>query len=159
MNRLRHYLGTALAGGALLATTAAGCGSSSQPGGTTTHVAVDNPGSPYSCKMTLAMGKPVKHQITATLNVKCNFVALSAKTSLVIQGRPTGSGEGAWDNVDDPIPSILIPPLSLTFKAICLPGHDMQASASLDGERPDGTPFHANQTTTPHPYTEQECNQ
>lgn len=154
-----RHLTAPLAAAALLATTAAGCGSSAAPRGSTTHVAIQNPGSAYECRMTLTMGKPVQRQLTATLSVSCNFPAASAKTTLVIQGRTTGSGEGAWDNVDDPVPSILIPPVALSATAICLPGHEMQASADITGIRADGEPFHADETTTPHAYTATECNQ
>lgn len=47
MHRLRTYLGAALVGGALLATTAAGCGSGSPSGGRT--LVVTGSGAPVSC--------------------------------------------------------------------------------------------------------------
>src|SRR6185503_12336748 len=125
---LRTTLAAAIAVIALLATTAAGCGSSSQPGGTTTHVSIQNPGGTSVCKFVLVMRKPANRQIVAAATVTCNFEALATHTTLVFQARKTHSGD-AWEDVDDPRENLDSPPVTVTADTICLPGYDMRAYA------------------------------
>jgi hypothetical protein len=159
MNRtLKTYVAAPLVIGALLATTAAGCGSSGQPQGTTTHVSIQNPGGSNVCKFVLVMNKPVDRQIIATATVTCNFEALATHTTLRFQARKTGNGE-AWQDVDDPAENLDAPPITVTATAICLPGYDMRAYATISGINSDGTTFTSDEATSGHAYTTADCNQ
>jgi hypothetical protein len=157
MNRLRTTLTAALALGALLSTTAAGCGSS-QPSGNTTHVSIQNPGGSDVCKFVLVMRKPAHHQIVAAVTVTCNFEALATHTTLHFQGRKTNSGD-PWQDVDDPRESLVSPPVTITADAICLPGYDMRAYATISGINPTGATFKSDEATSGHSYTASDCNQ
>src|SRR6185503_11227707 len=106
-------LTAALIGGALLSSTAAGCGSDGKPNGNTTHVSIQNPGGSDVCKFVLVMRKPAHHQIVAAVTVTCNFEALATHATLHFQGRKTNSGE-AWQDVDDPRESLVSPPVTIT---------------------------------------------
>ncbi|HEY1820388.1 MAG TPA: hypothetical protein VGG83_10695 [Trebonia sp.] len=156
--RPRH-LTPLLATTAVLATTAAACGSSGPTPAehVTTNISIQNPGSAKKCTMTLRMLSPQDKQLTASLTVTCDFPVASMYTTLVIQGRPTGSGDTAWQNVDEPATTADTPPAVLTFTYNCVTGYDFQASASIDGSGADGSPFTATQTTTPRSYGASEC--
>jgi hypothetical protein len=133
-----------------------GCGSSGPAPGNT-QVQVQNPGSALQCRFVLDMGAPVERQLTATMTVSCNFPVADSTTSLVIQGKPAGSPDTDWDNVDDPVPSSQIPPVSLTYKINCVAGYDYPASASIDALAENGAPVNATETTTPRSYSASEC--
>lgn len=86
-----------LAIGALLFTTAGGCGSSGASG-TTAHTTIQgDPNAAKKCKTVLDMHHPVDKQLTATFTVTCNFPIASADSSLVIQGKPVGSDNTHWE--------------------------------------------------------------
>jgi len=139
---------------AILAATGAqgGCGSSSAPKSSS-----GGAGSPLVCNFDTQLGAPIHHQLTATSSVTCNFPVGTAKTTLVIQGRKTGSGETAWDNFDDPKTSGQVPPNSLTYTVTCIGGYDYQASADITGLADNGAPFHADETSPVVAYTAAEC--
>ena len=150
---------TIAATAALVALTGAsgGCGSNG-PAPSTTHTSIQgNPDAADKCKTVLEMHHPVNKQLTATFTVTCNFPIASADSSLVIQGKPIGSDNTNWDNVDDPQLSQQIPPLTLTFKHNCVTGIDYEATASIDALADDGNPVNASATTTPEFYGPSEC--
>lgn len=152
MNRKHITIGAAAI--ALLAATAAqgGCGSSgsSKSGG-------NGPGSPLACNFDTQLRAPEKGQLIATSSVTCNFPVASARTTLVIQGRKTGTDNTAWDNFDDPKPTTAVPPNHLTYAVTCIGGYDYQASADITGVSANGAPFHADETTPVVSYTTAEC--
>lgn len=157
MNRLRTTLTAVGALTALLATTAAGCGSSGKPNGYTTHVSIQNPGGSDVCKFVLVIRKPTHRQIVAAATVTCNFEALATHTTLKFQARETGTS--TWHDVDDPRESLESPPVTVTADAICLPGYDMRASAAISGISPSGATFKSDEATDSQSYTASSCNQ
>lgn len=136
----------------LLATTAAGCGSS---GGSSSGSGK----SALSCNFDTELQAPVKRQLLATSSVYCDFPVESATTTLVIQARKTGESNLHWDNVDDPKTTTGIPPNQLSYTVVCVGGLDYQASADITGIAADGKAFHADETTDVVSYTQAECNQ
>ncbi len=160
----RTTITSAAAVAAVLALTGAqgGCGSSgaggSTPTGGTTQVQYQgNPASAMKCTMTLESHHPVNKQLTATLNITCNFTVASATSSLVIQGRPLGGSNADWDNVDDPKTTSSTTDISLTYTVPCVTSLEYQASANIDALADDGTPVNASDTTTPLHYSTSEC--
>lgn len=159
ITRSRHgtLLAVPLALVSLLTTTAAGCGSGSGSGGST-HVAIQgNPVAAHKCKTVLDLHTPAAKQLTATYSVSCNFPLTSASTTLVIQGRPTGSGGTAWDNLSDPKVSEAVSSIFLTYTVPCVTSLEYQGSASIDAVGVDGTPVNTLDTTTPRSYGPSEC--
>lgn len=157
MIRTRPVAACALAATALLFTTAGGCGSSG-PSGSSTQVTVKgNPDATHKCKTILVMQHPVAKQLTATYTVTCNFTIASADTSLVIQGRPIGSGNTSWDNISDPRKSTATTGISLTYAVPCITSLEYQASGQFDALADDGTPATSSDTTTPRSYGASEC--
>lgn len=143
----------------VLATTAAGCGSSGPThpdGGYTTSIQIKGAPSTKTCRVVVTLLHPVNKQISATLTVTCNFPVATADVSLVIQGKPIGADATHWDNVDDPVTSHEIP-TTLTYVHNCVTGIDYQASASVDALADDGTPVHDTETDGPKYYLAPDC--
>lgn len=141
----------AIAGAALLAgltCTAGGCGSTA---GKTAAAA--------GCSFDTFMQAPTHRQIVTTSSVSCAGLIEEATTTLVVQGRKTGEGAGAWDNFDDPKRTVAVPPNSLTYTVTCIGGYDYQASADITGTFTDGKPFHYHETTPVASYTAADCAQ
>lgn len=155
----RRTITSVTAAAALIALTGAsgGCGSSGATGTSAQTTVKGDPDAADKCKTVLEMHHPVNKQLTATFTVTCNFPIASADSSLVIQGKPVGSDDTHWDNVDDPDTSQQIPPLTLTFTHNCVTGIDYQASASIDALANDGNPVSSSATTTPKSYSPSEC--
>lgn len=146
----------AAAAACVLALTGAqgGCGGSSGAAG-------GGGGAPgaLQCNFDTFMQAPVKRQIVATSNVTCDFPVVTSVTTLVIQGRKTGSGDDAWDNFDDPKRTGQAPPNELTYTVTCIGGYDYQASADITGVGPNGQPFHSHETTPVVSYSAADCTQ
>jgi hypothetical protein len=154
--RTLRYATPLLAIGAILATTAAGCGSSGQSG-TTTHTTIKgDPNAAKKCNTTLTLLHPVDMQVSATYTVTCNFPVASADVRLVIQGRPLGSGNTSWDNISNPKTGSSIP-ITLTYKTLCITALEYQASGSVDALGTDGSPFSTSDTAGPKSYGPSEC--
>lgn len=153
MNHKQITAAAAAAALVALTCTAGGCGSSS--GGSSGAGGAGG----LNCQFNTFLNSPVKKQITATSSVFCDFTPVTARTTLVIQGRKTGAGASAWDNFDDPKASNGIPMPDLTYTVTCIGGYDYQASADITGVGPQGQPFHSHETTPVTSYTAADCAQ
>lgn len=164
MNRKLTTTGTAGLLVLALAGAQGGCGSSggSKPKATptspySTRISVDGePGATHQCQMVLKLLQPQYKQITATLDVTCNTPLMAATSSLVIQGRPLGTDNTHWDNVDDPRVSYDTD-IALTYTVPCITGIDYQASAAIDVVFTDGAEKHSTDTAGPKYYNSSEC--
>ena len=154
-DRRALLIGVPLALVSLLATTAAGCGSTGGSG----NGGSGGGKSAFQCTFTTYLEAPVKRQIAATSSVICNFPVVTSTTTLVIQAKKHGAPNSAWDNVDDPKTTATVPPNELAYTAICVGGLDYQASADITGVGPNNQPFHSYETTDVVTYTQAECNQ
>jgi hypothetical protein len=159
----KQITATAAAAVAIVLATGAqgGCGSTgAKPSGGGTKVQIQgDPANSHKCKLELVQHLPVDKLLTATLTVTCNFPLASAYTTLVIQGRPVGGDDTQWDNLGDPQPSSETTHITLTFRIPCITALEYQSSASIDASGADGTPVHADQTTTPRSYSASQCTQ
>ncbi|HEV2635853.1 MAG TPA: hypothetical protein VGX23_11940 [Actinocrinis sp.] len=102
-------------------------------------------GGKLSCLLDLQFDGPVSGQLIATVDVACDFPVASSTTVLSVLGKSAGSSAMSWQNFGDPKKSTQVPPVSLTYKALCS-GGDWEAEASITGVGPNAQPFHSTAT-------------
>jgi hypothetical protein len=113
--------------------------------------------SALNCILDLQFTGPTKGQLIATVDATCDFLVASSQTSLVILGKPAGSSQMSWQAISEPKTSTQIPPVSLTYAALCSPG-EWEASASITGVGPNAQPFHSTSTDPMlEPLTKADC--